>query len=222
MDIIRNNLLPKTPNLRGSTNVDWIDAQEILDNATYLQLEYGKLSSFHSIYFDIIKDIQINLLEKIKNNKFDEPFFIACTTSNFVKEITNDLKNPTKSQINRQITKLRLQNPLNEAKVIESKLDIPLMYDFLVNYMSNLEDNLRAFAMSKAGKSSFTPNDKNQIVETLVTVILAHSKALVVPKNIFGIMVDRLSERIIKIGMKYIGLRHLNNSISISKALLGY
>ena len=113
------------------------------------------------------------------------------------------------SQINRQITKLRLQNPLNEAKLIESKLDIPLMYDFLVNYMSNLEDNLRAFAMSKAGKSSFTSNDKHQIVETLVTVILAHSKAIIVPKNFFGIMAVRLSERIIKIGMKYIGLRHL-------------
>jgi len=134
----------------------------------------------------------------------------------------NDLKNPTKSRINKQITKLKLQNPLNESKVIESKLDIPLMYDFLVNYMSNLEDNLRAFAMSKAGKSSFTSNDKHQIVETLVTVILAHSKAIIVPKNFFGIMAVRLSERIIKIGMKYIGLRHLNNSISISKVLLRY
>ena len=222
MTIIKNNLISNLSKQIEFTNVDWIDTEEILRNATNLQHTYAKLSSYHSIYLDIIKDIQVNLLEKIKNNKFDEPFFIACTTSNFVKEIMNDLKNPSKSQINKQITKLRFKNPLNETKVIESKLDIPLMYNFLVNYMANLEDNLRAFAMSKAGKSSFTPNDKNQIVETLVIVILAHSKAIIVPKNIFGIVTNKLSESIIKIGMKYIGLRHLNNSISISKVLLRY
>ena len=222
MTIFKNNLISNVSKQVEFTNTDWIDTEEILDNATNLQQTYGKLSSYHSIYLNIIKDIQVNILEKIKNNKFDEPFFIACTTGNFVKEIMNDLKNPSKSQINKRITKLKLKNPRYEEKVIESRLDMAILYDFLVNYMSNLEDNLRAIAMSKAGKSSFTPNDKTQIVDTLVTVILFHSKAIIVPKNIFGIVVDKLSKRIIRFGMKYIGIRHLNKSISISKVLLQY
>ena len=66
--------MTNTPNLEESTNTGWIDTQEILDNATNLQLTYGKLSSYHSIYFDIIKDIQINLLEKIKKTNLMNRF----------------------------------------------------------------------------------------------------------------------------------------------------
>jgi len=222
MTIIKNNITSKAASQIKFINVDWIDTEEIIWNATNLRNSYGNLSSFHAIYLDIIKDIQINLLEKIKNNKFDDPFYIACTTRNFVKEIMNDLKNPETSTINKQIAKFKLQNPSYEEKVIGSKLDMHLLYDLIVNKMSNLEDNLRAIAMAKAGKSSFTQNDKNQILDSLVAEIHLHLKPSIFSNNIFGTLFGRIFEGIIKLVIKYIGMRHLDKSISFSKVMLRY
>ena len=196
-----------------------VDPEEILYSVTFLQQSHASLSSLHSIYLNIIKDIQINIIDQLKNDQFEEPYFIASTTANFVREIMNDLK-LSNSKINKQITEFQQQNPKYEELIISSKLKMSIFYDFFVNCMSDLEDNLRANAMIKAGKTSFTQNDKNQIAVTLTNVIYQYSQNIVFPNNLIGTFLGKLNEKLIKLGIKYISLKHINNSILISNKLI--
>ena len=200
-----------------STN--YIDTKTILCNVTYLQQTYGPISPLHSVYLNIIKDIQTSLLEQLQNNQFDEPYFIASTTANFVCEIMGDFQCPSKNHINKLITEFQLQNPKRDKQILSSNLGMRMFYNFFVNQMSNLEDNLRAIAMVKAGKTYFTSNDKNQIVTTLASVIYRHSQNITFPNNVIGILIGNLIEKLISLGIEKIALKHINKSILLSNAL---
>ena len=198
---------------------NYIDTKTILWNVTYLQQTYGPISPLHSVYLNIIKDIQTSLLEQLKNNQFDEPYFIASTTANFVCEIMNDFQCPSKNHINKLIAEFQLQNPKCDKQILSSNLGMRMFYNFFVNQMSNLEDNLRSVAMVKAGKTYFTSNDKNQIVLTLTSVIYRHSQNMTFPNNVIGILIGNLIKKLIRLGIEKIALKHINKSISLSNAL---
>ena len=201
-------------------SADYIDTEMILCNVTYMHQTYGLISSLHSIYLNIIKDIQISLLEQLENNQFDEPYFVASTTANFVREIMNDFQHPSKNHINKLIVEFQIQNPEYDKQRISSKLGMRASYDFFVNHMSDLEDSLRAVAMIKAGKARFTPHDKNQIVTTLTSVIYRHSHDTVFPSNMIGVLIGKGVEKLTCFGIRQIALKHINKSISLSNALI--
>ena len=200
-------------------SADYIDTETILCNVLYLQQTYGSISPLHSVYLNIIKDIQTSLLEQLKNNQFDEPYFIASTTANFVCEIMDDFQHPSKNHITKLITEFQLQNPKCDEQILSSNLGMRMFYNFFVNQMSNLEDNLRAIAMVKSCKTYFTANDKNQIITTLTSMIYRHSQNMIFPSNVIGILIENLVEKLISLGIKKIALKHINKFISLSNVL---
>ena len=197
-----------------------VASEEILQNVEFLQKSYGSISSLHSIYLDTIKDIQINLIEQLKNSCFEDASFVTNTTTNFVHEIIHDLQCPSKSQINKLIAEFYAKYPDCEKQTISSKLGMMMSYRFIVDQMSQLEDRLRANAMVKAGKTCFTKNDKRQIISTLTSVIYQHTKVPTFPKNRIFSPLDKISEKLIKLGIKHISYQHIDKSISISKSLI--
>ena len=206
--------------IQSCSNDSVIDTDKILESASYLQTTFGILSPLHYVYLNIVKNIQIHLIEQLKNNQFDEPFFIACTTANFVQEITNDLQCSSKSNINKLISEFQLRYPNCMEQVISSQMGLQLLYRFMVNYMADLEDELRANAMVNAGQSNFTQNDKENILSALTDVIYQHAQLPVFPRNLLGTCAKRIFEKTIKLGIKYISQKHINKSISISKILI--
>lgn len=197
-----------------------LDTDDILKNAEFLEKTFGSMSSLHALYLDTIKDIQIHLIEQLKNKQFEDAYFVTNTTGNFVQEIMFDLQNPSNSKINKLIEEFYLKYPECDEQIISSKLGIWMSYRFLVNQMSQLEDRLRANAMSKSGKTGFTKNDKRQIISTLTYVIYQHTKIPIFSKNrIFSPLV-KISEKLIKVAIKQISIIHIEKSISISKSLI--
>ena len=216
-DIIPNN---NSSQIQSCSNDSVIDTDKILESASYLQTTFGILSPLHYVYLSIVKNIQVHLIEQLKNNQFDEPFFVACTTANFVQEITNDLQCSSKSNINKLISEFQLRYPNCMEQVISSQMGLQLLYRFMVNYMADLEDELRANAMIKAGQSNFTQNDKENILSALTDVIYQHAQLPIFPRNLLGAYAKRIFEKTIKLGIKHISQKHINKSISISKILI--
>ena len=219
MKITHDDILNESNQMK-SCSLCCIDTKEILCNVTFLQQTYGHLSLLHSIYLEIIRDIQINLVERLKNKQFDEPYFVASTTAHFVREIMNDLQHLSDSDINKQITKFQLQNPEYGKHTMSSKLSMIAFYNFLVNQMSDLEDNLRANAMIKSGKICFTSHDKNQIVAALTSVIYQHLQITNFPKNMIGTFIGKLSENSFTLVIRFICVRHINKSMSIANFMI--
>ena len=219
MKIVNDDILNESNHAK-SRHSNCIDTEEILCNVIFLQHTYGPVSSLHSIYLKIIRDIQINLVERLKNNQFNEPYFVASTTAHFVREIMDDLQHSSDSHINKLIAEFELQNPKYRERAISSNLGMRVFYNFLVNQMSNLEDNLRANAIVKSGKTHFTSSDKKQIIDALTDVIYPHLQTSPLPKNMIGTYVGKLSERLIKIVIRHICLIHINKSISIANSLI--
>lgn len=172
-----------------------------------------------SIYFDIIGDIQGIILERLKNNRFKEPYFVACITACFIQEIADDMQNQSKSHFLDLITEFQSKNPMSEQQIKTARLGLWQLFDFLINYMSDAEDQARANAMAKCGQCHLTPNDKAQIVSSLVLAIYPHCKTIIFPKNVIGNIIEKMVEGMIKVGIKYVSTKHVNKSISISKTL---
>ena len=51
------------------------NTEKILQNVEFLQESFSSISSLHALYFETIKNIQIHLIEQIKNNQFEEASF---------------------------------------------------------------------------------------------------------------------------------------------------
>lgn len=172
-----------------------------------------------SIYFDIIEDIQEKILERLQNNLFEEPYFVACITACFIQDIADDIQNHSRSNFLDRIAEFQSKNPMSKQQIKTTRLGLQELFDFLINYMSDIEDNMRANAMAKCGQCYLTQNDKAQIVSSLVSAIYPHCKTIVFPKNTVGNALDKTVEHIIKFGIKYVSTKHINKSISICQTL---
>jgi len=172
-----------------------------------------------SIYSDIIEDIQGIILERLKNNRFEEPYFVACITACFIQEIADDIQNESKSHFLDLIAEFQSKHSISEQQVKTARLSLWALFDFLINYMSDMEDHVRANAMAKCGQSHLTQNDKAEIVSSLVLGIYPHCRTIVFPKNVIGSIVEKIIEGIIKLGIKYVSTKHVNKSISICQTL---
>jgi hypothetical protein len=172
-----------------------------------------------SIYFDIIEDIQGMILERLKNNRFEEPYFVACITACFIQEIADDIQNQSKSHFLELIAECQSKNSMSEQQTKTTRLSLWALFDFLINYMSDMEDHVRANAMAKCGQCHLTQNDKAQIVSSLVLAIYPHCKTIIFPKNVIGSIVEKIIEGMIKFGIKYVSIKHFNKSISICQTL---
>jgi hypothetical protein len=171
-----------------------------------------------SIYFDIIEDIQREILERLENGKFEEPYFIARVTAYFIQEIADDLQNQSKSRFLDRIVEYQSRHPMSEQQKT-ARLGLWKLFDFLVNYMSDVEDHARANAMAKCGQSNFTQNDKAQIISSLTSAIYPHCKIIPFPKNTLGSIVEKIFGSVIRLGIKYMSTKHINRSVSICQTL---
>jgi hypothetical protein len=171
-----------------------------------------------SVYSEIIEDIEYLILERLRNNRFEEPYFVACITASFVQEIADDIQDQTRSHFLDRIAEFQSKHPMSEEQMRTARLGLWTIFDFLVNYMSDLEDHARANAMAKCGQGHLTQNDKAQIVSSLVLGIYPHCK-IIFPKNVIGSIIGKIFESMIKFGIKYLCTRHINKSISISETL---
>lgn len=169
-----------------------------------------------SIYFEMIEDIQLAILERLEDNRFEEPFFVACITICFIQEIADDLKNQSKSRFLDQMTEFQSKNSISEKT---ARLGLWTLFDFLINYMADIEDHVRANAMAKCGQHYLTQNDKAQIVSSLVLAIYPHCKTMSLPNNAVGRIAEKIAEGIIKCGIRYVSIKHINKSISICQSL---
>jgi len=172
-----------------------------------------------SIYSDIIEDIQGIILERLENNLFEEPYFVACITACFIQEIADDIQNQSKSHFLDLIAKFQSKHSMSEQQVKTERLSLWTLFDFLINYMSDMEDHVRANAMARCGQRHLTQNDKAQIVSSLVLGIYPHCKTIIFPKNVIGGIVEKIIEGMIKFGIKYVSTKHVNKSISICQTL---
>jgi hypothetical protein len=102
---------------------------------------------------------------------------------------------------------------------MNARLGLLTLFDFLVNYMSDLEDHVRADAIARCGQRNLTPNDKTQIVSSMVLAIYPYCKTITFPKNAIGSIGEKIYEYTIKFGIKYLCTRRINRSIAISRAL---
>lgn len=167
-----------------------------------------------SAYFGIIEDIQTEILERLKNNLFEEPYFVACITAYFIQEIADDMQNQ-ESRFLARIAEFQ-SNPMPER---QARLGLRTLFDFLINCMADMEDHVRAKAMAKCGQRRLTQNDRAQIVSSLVSGIYPHCKTTTFPKNVIGSMVEKIVEGIIKLGIRCVSAKHVGKSISLSQTL---
>lgn len=170
-------------------------------------------------YLEIIEDIEKAILEGIKDNLFEDPCLVACMTANFIQEIADDVLSRQTSRFLDRLAEFQSDHSLSEEQIENARLGLWELYDFLVNYMSDIEDLARANAIAKCGQCHLTQNDKNQIISSLVSGIYPHCRTMALPRNIIGRTIDRVIERALKFGIRYICTKHVNLSISIAGTL---
>jgi len=136
-----------------------------------------------SIYSNIIEDIQGIILERLRNNLFEEPYFVACITACFIQEIADDIQDQSKSYFLDLIAEFQSKHSMSEQRVKTARLSSWTLFDFLINYMSDMEDHVRANAMAKCGQRHLTQNDKAQMVSSLVLGIYPHCKTIIFSKK---------------------------------------
>jgi hypothetical protein len=170
-------------------------------------------------YLEIIEDIEKAILEGIKNNLFEDPCLVVCITANFIQEIADDVRTRQASRFLDRLAEFQSDHSLSEEQIENAGLGLWELFDFLVNYMSDIEDLARANAIAKCGQCHLTQNDKNQIISSLVSGIYPHCRTMALPQNIFGRTIDRVIERALKFGIKYICTKHLNLSISMAETV---
>jgi hypothetical protein len=169
-----------------------------------------------SYYLDIIEDIEYNILERLRENQFEDPYFIACTTLYFIQEIVSEIANRPESRFLFLIKKFAS----NKSRYAQQQKRSPRfnlwpLFDFLVNYMANLEDQVRARAMAKCGQSNFTESDKAQIISSMVSALYPYCKTMNFAKNVIGRAGEKIFEELLKFGIKYECTKHLNRSVAI-------
>ncbi len=202
-----------------------LDARNILSTARSLRCspsiiqQNAATQTIFSIYLDIIKDIETVILERLKDNRFEDPYLVACITAYFVQEIANDVANRTNSQFLGLIEKFASKNSISAEQMKNARIGLWALFDFVVNYMSDLEDHVRANAMARCGQRNLTRKDKAQIVSSMVLAIYPHCKTMIFPRNPIGITVEKIVEAFIKVGIKYLCTKHINRSIAICRAL---
>jgi hypothetical protein len=201
------------------------DAREILATTDLLKTSqrFADPSSKRvlAIYADIIRDIEIRIVEGLEDNQFDEPYFVARTTAGFVRQIYNDIENDSASQFRALIEKFVSKNPGLRLRPNGSGLGLRALFDFLVNYMADPEDQARATAMVKCEYRNFTASDRSIILSALVSGILPHCMTFAPPNNAIGRQISALIERMLKVGIRYVCAKHIDKSISMCRAALG-
>jgi hypothetical protein len=207
----------------GSIKCKVADTRNILSITRSLKSSLASPSNdpqmLSSIYFDIIGDIEIEILERLKNNRFEEPYFVTCITACFIQGIADDIQNQSKSQFLRLIAECQSRYSISEQQIRTARLGLWMLFDFLINYMSDMEDHVRANAMAKCGQCQLTENDKAQIVSSLVMAIYPHCKTISFSKNAIGSTFEKIIQYMIKFGIKYVSAKHVKKSISICQAL---
>jgi hypothetical protein len=200
------------------------DTREILETTALLKSSqiFGDPASKRvlSIYADIIRDIEIRIIEGLEENRFDEPYFVARTTAGFIQQIYNDIENERASQFRPLIEEFVSKNPGLGLQANDEKFGLRALFDFLVNYMADPEDLARATAMIKCEYRNFTANDRTIVLAALVSGILPHCMTLAPPNNAIGRKTSALVERLLKVGIKYVCAKHIDKSISICRATL--
>lgn len=196
-----------------STECKVADTRNILSITRSLKSS-GAPRPLSSIYFSIIEDIQGAILERLENGLFEEPHFVACITACFIQDIADDMNQP-KSRFLGLMAGFQSENPVPENA---ARLGLRALFDFLINYMADTEDRVRAGAMAKCGQRRLTRNDRAQIVSSLVSAIYPHCKTSF-PKNAAGCVAEKITGRIIKLGIRYVSAKHVSRSISICQAL---
>lgn len=191
------------------------DTRNILAITRSLKLSHA-FTPLASVYFDIIEDIQKEILERLKDSRFDEPYIVACITAGFIQEIADDMQNKSKSRFLGLIAEFQSKNPVPEKA---ARLGLRALFDFVVNYMADAEDHVRASAMAGCGRRQLTQNDKGQIISSLVSAIYPHCRAVAFPESATGRVAEKIAGGIIKLGIRYVSAKHVNRSISICQTL---
>jgi hypothetical protein len=174
-----------------------------------------------SSYADIIRDIEIRIIEGLRSTHFDEPYFVARTTAGFVQQIYNDIENHSTSQFRPLIEEFVSRNPDLRRQAADERLGLGALFDFLVNYMADPEDRARGTAMIKCYYRNFTDNDRSVILSALVSGILPHCMTFALPNNAIGRKTASLVEHLLKAGIRYVCAKHIDRSISMCRATLG-
>jgi hypothetical protein len=207
-----------------STECQVVDTRDILSITRSLKCSHliadVTSQTILSVYLDVIQDIETAILKRLRDNLFDDPYLVARTTEYFVQEIAYDMTNPSKSRFLDLIEEFASTHPLTAQQITNARLGLLTLFDFLVNYMSDLEDHVRADAIARCGQRNLTPNDKAQIVSSMALAIYPYCKTITFPKNAVGSTGEKIYEYIIKFGIKYLCTKRINRSIAISRALL--
>jgi hypothetical protein len=167
-------------------------------------------------YLEIIEDIEKAILEGLEKNLFEDPCLVECITANFIQEIADDVHTPQASRFLHRLAEFQLDHCLSEEQIQNAGLGPWQLFDFLVNYMSDIEDVARANAIAKCGQRYLTLVDKNQIISCLVSAIYPHCRTAALPRNIIGRTIDRVIEKALKLGIRYLCARHINKSMSMA------
>lgn len=197
-----------------------MDTRNVLSTTRSLRLSHTLVpntsEALVSIYLDIIQDIQTRIVDRLEGNQFEEPYFVACITERFIQEIADDIQDPSKSRFLGRMAEFQSKNPISEQ---QPRLGLRALFDFLINYMSDMEDHARANAMARCGQRRLTQNDRAQIISSLVLAIYPHCKTITFPRNAIGSIAEKISEGIIKLGIRFVTTKHINRSISICQTL---
>ncbi len=199
-----------------------VDTRDILAISTCLKHSHlpaldASARKLFSYYLDIIEDIEYNILERLSENQFEDPYFIACTTLYFIQEIASDIANRPRSRFLFLIQKFASTKMVHPSQQQEShsRFGLWTLFDFLVNYMADLEDQVRARSMAKSGQRIFIENDKAQIVSSMMSALYPYCKTMNFPKNVIGKTGEKIFEKLIKFGIRYECTKHLNRTVAI-------
>jgi hypothetical protein len=200
------------------------DTREILSTTDLLKSSHRFTNATServvSIYADIIKDIETRIIEGLKDNLFDEPYFVARTTAGFIQQIYNDIEDDLASKFRPLIEEFSSKNPDLGLRANIKELGLLPLFDFLVNYMADPEDQARATAMVNCEYRNFTANDRDIVLSALVSGILPHCMTFAPRTNLISRNTSALIERLLKIGIRYVCAKHVDRSISICRSTL--
>ncbi len=204
----------------GSVKCKVIDTRKILSTTRSLKYSYALAPNISqtlvSNYFDIIEDIQRVILDQLESKLFEEPYFVGCITVGFIQEIFDDIQRQSKSSFLARIEEFQSKLPVSKQA---TRLGLWGIFDFLINYMSDLEDHARANAMARCGQHHLTQNDKALIISSLVLAIYPHCNTMSFPRNALGTIAEKVTGGMIKLGIRFTSTKHINRSISICRTL---
>jgi hypothetical protein len=212
----------------GSIECKVVDVRDVLATTRSLQQSFLVIGDaavtvatqrLFSLYFDIIGDIERSILERLRDNKFEDPYFVACITLYFIQGIASDIRYRPKSRFIPLIQEFASKHAISAQQAQNAKFGLWAIFDFLVNYMANLEDEVRGRAMASCGQRVFTPKDKALIVSSMVSALYPYCKTMNFPKNAIGGFGEKIFEVLLKFGIKYECTQRLNKSVAICQTI---